>query len=300
VDFLDVEQMATPVETAKKAGTLKGVPAKLEDMSASEQAKVKQAVEQAKQATAEIDLNRLATTVDGYASKPNYIVKSALDMELIWCPPGGFVMGVGIDSEKHPQRKVVLTKGFYLGKFEVTQEQYEKVVGNNPSKFKNKLFPVEQVSWRNANMFCSILNRREKKKTNWTFSLPTEAEFEYASRAGLSLRQSIQKSNDPKFGNCRQSNLGKTTKVGNYPANNYGFFDLFGNVWEMCSDRLSSYTSSTAINPKGPNRANGQLVLRGGSFCNWGAHGQSSWKASTSEEYKHACIGFRVAFKQAD
>jgi formylglycine-generating enzyme required for sulfatase activity len=300
VDFLDAEQLATSVETAQKAGTRKGVPAKLEDMSASEQAEVKQAVEQVKGASASIDLNRLANTVDGYEKKPNYIVKSALGMELIWCPPGGFVMGVGIDSEKHPQRKVILTKGFYLGKFEVTQEQYEKVVGYNPSKFKNKFFPVEQVSWRNANAFCSLLNRREKKKKNWSFSLPTEAEFEYASQGGLSLRQSIKKSNDPKFGNCRQSNLGKTTKVGNYPANNYGFFDLFGNVWEMCSDRFSSYTSSTVIDPKGPNRASGQLVLRGGSFCNWGAHGQSSWKASTSEEYKHACIGFRVAFKQAD
>ena len=93
VDFLDAEQLVTPVETTNKAGTLKGVPAKLEDMSASEQAEVKQAVERTKQASADIDLNRLANTVDGYEPKPNYIVKSALGMELIWCPPGSFIMG---------------------------------------------------------------------------------------------------------------------------------------------------------------------------------------------------------------
>jgi len=107
VDFLDAEQLATPVETAKKAGAVKGVPAKLEDMSASEQVEVRQGVEQAKQASAEIDLNRLANTVDGYASKPNYIVKSALDMELIWCPPGGFVMGPS--TKRNPAHLILLT-----------------------------------------------------------------------------------------------------------------------------------------------------------------------------------------------
>ena len=76
------------------------MPAKLEDMSASEQAEVKQAVEQAKGASASIDLNRLADTVDGYAPKPNYIVKSALDMELIWCPPGAFVRGEGDEAHQ--------------------------------------------------------------------------------------------------------------------------------------------------------------------------------------------------------
>ena len=96
VDFLDAEQMATSVETAQKADTRKGSPTKLEDMNVAEQAEIKQKVEQAKDASASIDLNRLANTVDGYSPKPNYIVKSALDMELIWCPPGAFIMGPGI------------------------------------------------------------------------------------------------------------------------------------------------------------------------------------------------------------
>ena len=167
VDFLDAKQMATPVETAKKAVTRKGVPAKLEDMSASEQAEVRQALEQAKGASASIDLNRLANTVDGYAPKPNYIVRSALDMELIWCPPGGYVRGWG--DEAH---QVILTKGFYLGKYEVTQEEYEKVIGDNPSEFKGDKLPVEMVSWNDAAAFCQALNKKERIPRGWQFALP--------------------------------------------------------------------------------------------------------------------------------
>ena len=94
----------------KRQVTRKGVPAKLEDMSASEQAEVKQAVEQAKGASASIDLNRLANTMDGYSPKPNYIVKSALDMELIWCPPGSFIMGPGGADNEDSAHSVVLTQ----------------------------------------------------------------------------------------------------------------------------------------------------------------------------------------------
>ena len=124
MDFLDAEQIATPVETGKKVGTRKGVPAKLEDMSTSEQTVIKQAVEQAKGASASIDLDRLADTVEGYEPKPNYFVKSALNMELIWCPPGGFVMGPSTkDSPGHP---VILTKGFSLGNMRLRRSSTKK------------------------------------------------------------------------------------------------------------------------------------------------------------------------------
>ena len=117
VDFLDAKQLATVVETEMKATAKKGGAANLADMSDAEQAEVRQTVEQTKQAIAHIDLNRLANIVDGYAPKPNYVVKSALNMELIWCPPGSFIMG-GEITGSYP---VILTKGFYLGKYEVTQ-----------------------------------------------------------------------------------------------------------------------------------------------------------------------------------
>ena len=112
VDFLDAQQISTAVETAKKASTRKGVPAKLENMITSEQAEVKKAVEQAKGASGSIDLNRLANTVDGYTPKSNYLVKSALNMELLWCPPGSFIMGPG--GEDSPAHPVILTKKGFI------------------------------------------------------------------------------------------------------------------------------------------------------------------------------------------
>ena len=154
-------------------------------MSASEQAAVKQTVEQSKQASASIDLNRLANTVDGYERKPNYSVKSALGMELIWCPPGGYVRGDG--DEAHP---VILTIGFYLGKYEVTQEEYKKVMGKNPSKFKGAKRPVEHVSWKDATEFCEILSKKEQSLKGWKFVLPTEAQWEYSCQAGTKTKYS--------------------------------------------------------------------------------------------------------------
>ena len=113
------------------------------------------AVAESKKVASKYDLTRLANTVEGYATKPNYIVKSALNMELIWCKPGSFIMGEG--GNAHP---VILTKGFYLGKYEVTQEQYEKVMGNNPSKFKGENLPVEHVTWDDAVAFCKELTQK--------------------------------------------------------------------------------------------------------------------------------------------
>jgi formylglycine-generating enzyme required for sulfatase activity len=258
VDFWDAKQGITAVETAKKAGAVKGVPAKLEDMSASEQADVKQAVEQTKQASAEIDLNRLATTVDGYASKPNYIVKSALGMELIWCPPGGYVRGEGDSAHQ-----VILTKGFYLGKFEVTLEQYEKVMGKNPSQFKGNKLPVEQVSWNDAVEFCDELNKKERIPLGWEFALPTEAQWEYACRAGTTTAYSWGDNITPQLANFKDSGLNKTVEVGSYKANPWGFFDMHGNVWEWTADWGGDYPRSSVIDPQGT--SNGSYrILRGG------------------------------------
>jgi len=222
--------MATPVETAKKAGTRKGVPAKLEDMSTSDQAEVTEAVEQAKDASASIDLNRLANTVDGYSPKPNYIVKSALNMELIWCPPGGFIMGPGQDKNS-PAHPVILTKGFYLGKYEVVQKEYEKVTGFNPSNYKGDNLPVEQISWNDALAFCQALNKKERIPRGWEFSLPTEAQWEYACRAGTVTAYSWGKNITPQLANFNESGLKKTVEVGSYSANPWGFFDMHGNLW---------------------------------------------------------------------
>jgi len=300
VDFLDAEQMATTVETAKKAGAIKGVPAKLEDMSASEQAAVKQAVEQAKGASASIDLNRLANTVDGYEPKPNYIVKSALGMELIWCPPGGYVRGEG--GNAHP---VILTKGFYLGKYEVTQEQYEKVMGKNPSQFKGDKLPVEKVSWNDAVEFCEELNKKERIPRGWEFSLPTEAQWEYACRAGTKTIYSWGNLPKVRYANYNHNpvkkNLGikKTVEGGTYAANPLGFFDMHGNVWEWTADWFqAAYPSGNpVVDPTGP-ASGSNRVRRGGSWSGPGATLRSAGRSNVNPSGRSNDIGFRVGFQQ--
>ena len=296
VDFLDAEQLATPVETAKKAGTSKGVPSKLEDMSAREQAEVKEAVEQAKGASASIDLNRLANTVDGYAPKPNYIVKSALDMELIWCPPGGFIMGPSAraDSPAHP---VILTRGFYLGKYEVSQGEYQKVIGVNPSGFKGDKLPVEKINWNDAMEFCETLSKIERR-IGWKFSLPSSAEWEYACRAGTTTRHSWGDHITPELANYADSGFNKTAEVGSYRPNPWGFYDLHGNVWEWVLDRRAHYTRNVETDPlvlSGSGR-----VFRGGSWAYSSMHLASGFREAPHPTTRSHAIGFRVALKQVD
>ena len=179
VGFLDANQKSKSVETAQKVTGTEGGSGEIDALEESEKAELAKAVADSQESASEYDLTRLANTVDGYAPKPNYIVKSALNMELIWCPPSSFIMGGGVTA--HP---VVLTKGFYLGKYEVTQGEYQKVMDVNPSEFKGEKLPVETVSWNDAVAFCEALTKKERIPNGWKFSLPSEAQWEYACRAG--------------------------------------------------------------------------------------------------------------------
>jgi len=152
-------------------------------------------------------------------------------MELIWCPPGSFIRGA--NNEKH---FVILTKGFYLGKYEVTQEEHKKIMGNNPSNFKGAKLPVEMVSWNDAVAFCETLNAKERIPQNWKFTLPSDAEWEYACRAGTTTLYSWGNSINASLTNYNGSGLNKTVVVGSYQPNRWGFFDLHGNVGEWCID----------------------------------------------------------------
>ena len=298
VDFLDAKQLATPVETAKKAGAVKGVTTKLEDMSASEQAELKQVVEQTKGASASIDLNRLADTAHGYSQKNIYFTKS-IDMELIWCEPGSFIMGNNRGDS--PAHSVVLSKGFYLSKYEVTQEQYEMVMKKNPSEFKGEKLPVEMVSWRDAVSFCDSLTKKERKK-GWEFSLPTEAQWEYACRGGTQTRYSINGA-ITSFANCEASGFKKTIEAGTLLRNKWGFHDMQGNVWEWCYDWHGPYPDSKELtfDPLGSNNGR-RRVARGGSFRSLedAVHLSSSYRSSNFEGYESNATGFRVALVQVD
>jgi formylglycine-generating enzyme required for sulfatase activity len=306
VDFLDAQQVTNAVETAKKADAVKGVPAELEDMSASEQAEVEQAVEQVKGAAASIDLNRLANTVDGYAPKPNHIVKSALGMELIWCPPGGYVRGPSKKggNNESPEHPVILTRGFFMGKYEVTQEEYKEVMSKNPSIFRGDKLPVELVSWNDAVAFCEELNKKERKR-GWEFALPTEAEWEYACRAGTTTRFSWGDSCSPQFANYSASGFKKTLNVGSYTPNPWGFHDLHGNVNEWTNDFYNLYPNHLVVDPIQIDQT-GIKVYRGGSWKLPDIFMRSSWRdfILNPPDYRrnkvHDDVGFRVALKQVD
>jgi sulfatase modifying factor 1 len=346
VDFLDAEKKITLVESGKKAGTRKGVPAKLEDISDSERAEIKESVNQSRQTAVSIDLNRLASSVDQFTSgtkmgvpsklegnspikkvdvrqpskdkeqapadpdlnrssikidppvsMPNYLANSALNMELIWCQAGRFIMGPGQERDS-PVHEVILTKGFYLSKYEVTQEEYQRVMGKNPSKFRGTKNPVEQVSWNDVMAFCKALTKSEGKQ-GWEFTLPTEAQWEYACRAGTRTAYSWGSQSNPNLANFEKSALKKTAKVGSYKPNQWGFYDMHGNVMEWCLDYYGPYSKSLTVNPLGPNNGKSR-VYRGGSWRNGEASLRSGNRNSSSPVGKANLIGFRVALVEVN
>jgi formylglycine-generating enzyme required for sulfatase activity len=182
-------------------------------------------------------------------------------LELVWIPAGEFMMGSNDgDIDEKPVHKVKISRGFWMGKYEVTQEQYAAVMGKNPSTHKAGNKPVHEVSWHDAVAFCEKLGQGAR--------LPTEAEWEYACRAGTTTKYS---SGDDEADLQRVADYGRKYaegpgEVGRKEANPWGLYDLHGNVWEWCADWYQdSYPSVPQTDPTGP--ASGTYrVLRGGSF----------------------------------
>jgi formylglycine-generating enzyme required for sulfatase activity len=303
VGFLDANQKAQSVNTSQKIAGSQDGAGKVNALPESEKAELTKSVNDSQELASEYDLTRLANTVDGYAPKQNHIVKSALNMELIWCPPGSFIMGPsGNDDPAHP---VILTKGFYLGKFEVTQEEYEKVMGNNPSEFVGDKLPVEDVSWENAFKFCEILNKKERTPRGWVYTLPTEAQWEYACRAETTSAYSWGDLANPLLGNFQASGLDKTAQVGSYKSNPWGFFDMHGNVSEWCYDRYGPYPSTSISDPTGlpedePLEAGHSAfsrLRRGGAWDE--TTGTSSRRSGNYQFYSSSNFGFRLCLAPA-
>jgi formylglycine-generating enzyme required for sulfatase activity len=291
VDFLDAEEMATAVTTGKKIIGLKEKPSNKQSLSKEEQVVIKKSLEQVKLAVAEIDVNRLAYFFQGPKGR-KHTVKS-IDMELIWCPPGRYVRGEGDKSHQ-----VILTKGFYLGKYEVTQKQYEKIMGKNPSNFKGEKLPVEMISWKDATIFCELLSKKERS-LGWKFALPTEAQWEYACRAGTSTIYSWGNSIKLSLGNFTSAGFKHTVEVGSYPPNPWGLHDMHGNVREWCQDWYGPYHKDQLIDPEGP-EAGSEKVYRGGGWGGANAYLGSGNRAKWRPELKGSSFGFRVALKQVD
>lgn len=193
-------------------------------------------------------------------------------LELVYVPLGEFTMGSEGDSnatpDETPAHRVQISQGFWLGKYEVTQGQWQAVMGANPSYFPNDARqPVETVSWEDCQTFIRKLN----EKGAGTFRLPTEAEWEYACRAGTNTRFFSGDSLTPNQANFHDETatqqIGSHSPVGQYPANTWGLHDMHGNVSEWCSDWYAEdyYAGSPAVDPPGP-AAGEYRVLRGGSW----------------------------------
>jgi len=185
--------------------------------------------------------------------------------------------------------EVTLTKSYYMGKYEVTQEQWEEVMGNNPSKTKGAKLPVTEVSWLDCQEFIKKLNA----KTNGGYRLPTEAEWEYACRAGTNTAYSY---GDSITKNDANVIWGTSTKmVRSYKPNAFGLYDMHGNVWEWCEDWKADYPKESVVDPKGP--ATGQYrLLRGGSFVDYGSDARSSLRYVYSPTSRVILsYGFRLA-----
>jgi formylglycine-generating enzyme required for sulfatase activity/Mg-chelatase subunit ChlD len=191
-------------------------------------------------------------------------------MEFVWIEPGTFTMGSpssepGRDSDEGPQHEVTISQGFYLGKFEITQAQWESVMGNNPSAFDGSNRPVEQVSWNDLQAFIQRLNEAAGEAL---YRLPTEAEWEYTARAGTTTRWSFgddeSQLGDYAWYSGNNSPSG-TKEVGTKLPNPWGLYDMHGNVWEWVQDWIGSYTSGSQIDPTGPSPGSVRVV-RGGGF----------------------------------
>ena len=210
---------------------------------------------------------------------------------------GTFMMGAtseqgsdAYDSEK-PAHQVTLSS-FSIGKYEVTQEEWEAVMGSNPSNFKGKKLPVEQVSWDDCQTFIRKLNQMTGKQ----FRLPTEAEWEYAARGGNKSRGYKYPGGD-NLGSVAwySGNSGSMTHdVGQKQANELGLYDLSGNVWEWCQDWKGGYRSSSLTNPTGPSSGS-RRVLRGGSWNNDALFCRVSYRYDDSPVYRNSELGLRLA-----
>jgi sulfatase modifying factor 1 len=243
-----------------------------------------------------------------------------LSLAMLWCPPGTFLMGSpegeGSRDFDETLREVTLTQGFWLGKHEVTQTQWEKIMGNNPSHFKGPDLPAEKMSWDGAKTFCKKLTERERKKERlpkgWEYKLPTEAHWEYACRAGTKTAWSFGNSpaEMPKNANFSDKSskiqgndidyddgFEYTAPVGSFPPNAWGFHDMHGNVFEWCSDWYEKPLPIPVRDPVGPTTGK-EKVFRGGSWALPGIFMRSARRDKNLPILESAFLGFRVSLRK--
>ena len=230
-------------------------------------------------------------------------VTNSLGMKFSLIPPGQFTMGSPQDEEWHRgdevQHRVTVTRAFYLGATEVTQHQYQAVMGENPSFCTGDALPVETVTWEQAAEFCRRLSEEEGRK----YRLPTEAEWEYACRAGtttpfhtgrtITTDQANYDGNHTYAAGPKGVFRETTTAAGKFPPNAWGLHDMHGNAWEWCADRYGEYPKSEVRDPTGPAEGD-RRVFRGGCWINVPAVCRSANRAKVMPVSWHFHLGFRV------
>jgi len=237
-----------------------------------------------------------ASTCAQERDEPPGEVTNSLGMRFRLVRPGSFVMGAAprdgeAAGDELPAHRVTITEAFYLGATEVTQEQYERVMGANPSRFRGADLPVEQVSWLDAEEFCFRLSLL----TGEDYRLPTEAQWEYAARAGSPTVYSW--SDSPADAGAHAWFSGNSAErshpVATRRPNAWGLHDTAGNVWEWCADCYGPYDAGPQTDPAGP-PAGAQRVSRGGAWFNAPPHLRASNRNPGSADLRHDGLGFRV------
>jgi formylglycine-generating enzyme required for sulfatase activity len=213
-----------------------------------------------------------------------------VSLDLVWIGPGTFMMGSPPEESgfvKIVQTFVILTKGFWMGQFEVTQEQWQSIMGGNPSHFVGARHPVEQVSWVDCQKFIQNLNR---KVSGGGFRLPMEAEWEYACRAGTTGPYAGDLDVIGWYG----GNSGiQTQPVGGKKPNDFGLYDMHGNVVEWCEDWYGDCPGGSLTDPTGPGSGSSR-VYRGGSWLDTAANCRSAHRNGTWPDNRYYDLGFRV------
>jgi len=266
-----------------------------------------------------------------------YGQQNSMPDSMVWIEGGTFTMGStdsepGHNENAEPQRQVTIS-GFYIGKYEVTQKEFQEVMGRNPSWFRGNNLPVEQVSWYDVVEYCNKRSQKEglnpaytieKNKIDpnntdrfdnlkWTvtwnrdadgYRLPTEAEWEYACRAGtttpfntgdnITTRQANYNGNYPYNNNAEGEYLQKTTPAGSFAPNAWGLYDTHGNVWEWCWDLYGKYASGPQTDPVGESKWSFRS-FRGGGWFNEGSRLRSADRSNGFPAYRFYNLGFRLA-----
>ena len=219
-----------------------------------------------------------------------------------WCPSGTFTMGSPEDesnrSNNETPHQVKLSRGFWMLETEVTQAMWKGVMGSNPSSFKGSKHPVECVSWNNCQEYIKKLNDLGVAPKGYRFSLPTEAQWEYACRAGTTTAFCFGDTLTDKQANFGD-NVRKPSEVGKYPANAWGLHDMHGNVCEWCADWYGDYPNGNVTDPTGAVEGS-RRVLRGGGWGDDAGLCRSASLFNGDPSFRFSIMGLRVSLVSSD